>query len=125
MRVYEGDTGDGLVEVLVVKVVKPDPGAGRLPESVRSFAARTPKFPRASITRQDFGDVEFEAYRALGERHMGLAGSNGNSTAARRRLPPVPTNLSTPEHRRQAHQSPLRSSARFGAYSRAADGPHL
>ncbi len=73
MRVYEGDTGDGLVEVLVVKAVKPDPGAGRLPESVRSFAARTPKFPRASITRQDFGDVEFDAYRALGEHYMGLA----------------------------------------------------
>ena len=73
LRVYESVVGDALLEVLVVKAVRPGPDAPGLPESVRSFAARTPEFPRASTARQDFGDIEFEAYRALGEYCTALA----------------------------------------------------
>jgi hypothetical protein len=74
MRLYEGKTHSGDdIEVMVVKAVRPLPAAPEIPESVRAFAARTPEFPRASTTRQDFGDVEFEAYRALGEYYTRLA----------------------------------------------------
>jgi hypothetical protein len=52
--------------IVVVKAVRPTSLEG-LPEPVRAFAATHPDFPRAATTRQDFGDIEFEAYRALGE----------------------------------------------------------
>ena len=73
VRVYESTAGDDLLEVMVVKAVRPALDAPGLPESVRSFAARTPEFPRSSTARQDFGDIEFEAYRALGEHYTALA----------------------------------------------------
>jgi hypothetical protein len=92
MRLYVASdvTGNSLVEVLVVKAVRVDKseatvdaptdqaGKGtdqagngtdwwaKLPPDVQSFQARHPDFPRASTGRQKFGDLEFEAYRALG-----------------------------------------------------------
>lgn len=55
------------LRVLVVKAVRPgDLASVVLPEAVRSFAMRHADFPRAATTRQDFGDLEFEAYRQLG-----------------------------------------------------------
>jgi uncharacterized membrane protein (DUF485 family) len=79
MRLYSAFTGaTPLVEVLVVKAVRVEPlekkdgvDAGRdwwaeLPPDVQSFQARHADFPRASTSRQKFGDLEFEAYRALG-----------------------------------------------------------
>ncbi|CAN7245304.1 hypothetical protein LJR027_000911 [Terrabacter sp. LjRoot27] len=55
------------LRVLVVKAVRPtDLSAVELPEAVRSFAMSHSDFPRAATTRQDFGDLEFEAYRQLG-----------------------------------------------------------
>jgi hypothetical protein len=63
-RVYRGD---GLT-VVVVKAVRPsDVAASDLPDSVKTFALTHQDFPRAATNRQDFGDLEFEAYRALGE----------------------------------------------------------
>ncbi len=38
-----------------------------MPIDARSFATRDPSFPRASTGRQDFGDLEFESYRRLGQ----------------------------------------------------------
>ena len=73
LRVYESDAGGDLLELMVVKAVRPAADAPGLPESVRSFAARTLDFPRSSTARQDFGDIEFEAYRALGEYYTALA----------------------------------------------------
>ena len=56
------------IKVLVVKAVRPvDLDHARLPDSVRAFAMATADFPRASTGRQDFSDLEFEAYRELGE----------------------------------------------------------
>ncbi len=61
-------TPDGALEVLVVKAVRPaDVPTSVLPDSVRAFALTHPDFPRAATTRQDFGDLEFEAYRMLGQ----------------------------------------------------------
>jgi hypothetical protein len=67
--------GGGL-DVLVVKAIRvdpadsEDPGAAdwnaHLPPNVASFQLVTKDFPRASTTRQKFGDLEFEAYRGLG-----------------------------------------------------------
>jgi hypothetical protein len=82
--------------IVVVKAVRPTSLEG-LPEPVRAFAATHPDFPRAATTRQDFGDIEFEAYRALGEfstrkgleLHLRLADaavtSNGDSGSLARR----------------------------------------
>ncbi len=54
--------------VLVVKAVRPvDLDHAQLPDAVRAFAMATADFPRASTSRQDFSDLEFEAYRQLGE----------------------------------------------------------
>jgi hypothetical protein len=39
----------------------------QMPIDSRSFATRDPNFPRASTGRQDFGDLEFESYRRLGQ----------------------------------------------------------
>jgi hypothetical protein len=39
----------------------------QMPIDARSFATRDPAFPRASTGRQDFGDLEFESYRRLGQ----------------------------------------------------------
>lgn len=59
---------DHRLRVLVVKAVRPlDLEHADMPDSVRAFALSTPDFPRASTSRQDFSDLEFEAYRALGE----------------------------------------------------------
>jgi hypothetical protein len=56
--------------VTVVKAVRVDPADDvwepRLPLNVRSFQRGHPDFPRASTGRQEFGDIEFEAYRELG-----------------------------------------------------------
>ncbi len=71
MRVYEHADGGCLLEVLVVKAVRPAMSS-EVPESVRAFAAPQAEFPRASTSPQDFGDIEFEAYRTLGE-HSTLA----------------------------------------------------
>jgi hypothetical protein len=70
-RVYRG--GDDLT-VVVVKAVRPtDIATSELPDSVKSFALAHEDFPRASTSRQDFGDLEFEAYRTLGEWCTGKA----------------------------------------------------
>jgi hypothetical protein len=71
-RLFEG----GGLHVLVVKAIRvdpPPPGASdevdwnaHLPPNVASFQLVTKDFPRASTTRQKFGDLEFEAYRGLG-----------------------------------------------------------
>ncbi|MEO7059563.1 MAG: hypothetical protein ABI083_07590 [Lapillicoccus sp.] len=54
--------------MLVVKAVRPaDVPTSVLPDSVRAFALTHPDLPRAATTRQDFGDLEFEAYRMLGQ----------------------------------------------------------
>jgi hypothetical protein len=64
-RVY---TDGADLTVVVVKAVRPpDVEASQLPDSVKAFAQTHQDFPRAATTRQDFGDLEFEAYRALGE----------------------------------------------------------
>jgi hypothetical protein len=54
------------LDVLVVKAILPTE-LDELPETVRSFALTHDDFPRSATTRQDFGDLEFEAYRAFGE----------------------------------------------------------
>jgi hypothetical protein len=79
------DGFEGIVDVLVVKASLtaadwpldgPDgtadaatfpPVDQRMPVDVRSFATRDASFPRASTGRQDFGDLEFESYRRLGQ----------------------------------------------------------
>ena len=79
MRLYAAEDAAGrcLIEVLVVKAVRVEPldktddGESHfdwwavLPPDVQSFQARHADFPRASTGRQKFGDLEFEAYRAL------------------------------------------------------------
>ncbi|WP_372729829.1 hypothetical protein [Nocardioides sp.] len=71
MRRY---SGAGL-DVVVVKAVRTEPPdadsndrdwSAELPPNVRSFQLVTKDFPRSSTARQKFGDLEFEAYRALG-----------------------------------------------------------
>ena len=65
-RRYED--ASGLLRVIVVKAVRPlDLATADLPDSVVAFAATHVDFPRSATTRQDFGDLEFEAYRMLGE----------------------------------------------------------
>lgn len=71
-RLYRGRGRASGLTLLVVKAVRPD-SLDRLPEPVRSFALVHQDFPRASTTRQDFGDLEFEAYRALGEWYTAAA----------------------------------------------------
>jgi hypothetical protein len=70
----------GDLDVLVVKAARVEPPDGdpaddppdgkglwpRLPPNVQSFLRGHRDFPRASTGRQMFGDLEFEAYRALG-----------------------------------------------------------
>ena len=55
--------------MIVVKAVLPARAwsTADLPDSVVAFAATHVDFPRSATTRQDFGDLEFEAYRMLGE----------------------------------------------------------
>jgi hypothetical protein len=51
---------------MVVKAVRPQ-SLDALPETARAIALVHPDSPRASTTRQDFGDIEFDADRALGK----------------------------------------------------------
>ena len=71
MRRY---AGAGL-DIIVVKAIRaseenpdnePATWWDALPPNVQSFQKTHADFPRASTTRQKFGDLEFEAYRALG-----------------------------------------------------------
>jgi hypothetical protein len=79
-----GHDGIGTIDVLIVKAslttqdwplddkdpVVPrilPPIDERMPIDVRSFATRDASFPRTSTGRQDFGDLEFESYRRLGQ----------------------------------------------------------
>lgn len=74
-RLYRAEPDNGL-EVLVVKAVRVDePPEDKpekpdwwqaLPSDVQAFQTVHSDFPRASTTRQRFGDLEFEAYRQLG-----------------------------------------------------------
>jgi hypothetical protein len=82
-RRYQSEPGGAGLDVLVVKAARiepPKPGEEPddrdpeadglwelLPPHVQSFLRGHPDFPRASTARQKFGDLEFEAYRALGE----------------------------------------------------------
>jgi hypothetical protein len=78
VRVGESDDGDAPTKPVTRLIRKGDPPqAGvadaaatdwwaRLPPDVQSFHRRHRDFPRASTGRQKFGDLEFEAYRALG-----------------------------------------------------------
>ncbi|MFL6100074.1 MAG: hypothetical protein ACJ71T_08995 [Actinomycetales bacterium] len=74
--------GNGEIDVLVVRAslttadwplagVKANgsypPVDQRMPIDIRSFATRDATFPRTSTGRQDFGDLEFESYRRLGQ----------------------------------------------------------
>lgn len=72
VRHYQGEESDDGLWVTVVKAVL-NPSLTDLPEPVAAFVRTHPDFPRASTTRQDFGDVEFEAYRALGEAYTAEA----------------------------------------------------
>jgi hypothetical protein len=77
-RRFRGRDGYSDLDVLVVKAVRvhrpgpdtDDPHAEQvwemMPPNVQSFLLGHQDFPRASTARQRFGDLEFEAYRALG-----------------------------------------------------------
>ena len=78
-RLYRAEPDDAAhqrLEVLVVKAVRvdeppadkvPDPDWwSALPSDVQAFQTVHSDFPRASTVRQEFGDLEFEAYRQLG-----------------------------------------------------------
>lgn len=57
------------MDVLVVRAAMPqgEDVLASVPVDVTSFTTRSTDFPRASTGRQDFGDLEFEAYRQLGQ----------------------------------------------------------
>ena len=70
MRIYRSAE----LEVTIVKAVRvggtedrdADRWLEKLPDDVKAFQLTHSDFPRASTARQQFGDLEFEAYRALG-----------------------------------------------------------
>lgn len=70
----EPTSSEPAIEVLAVKAVrveKPKDGEDAewwdaLPSDIQAFQKMHKDFPRASTTRQKFGDLEFEAYRQLG-----------------------------------------------------------
>lgn len=72
LRLFRGAGDNHGLEVMIVKAVRPA-DLTDLPQSLRSFAAVRPEFPRAPTVRQDFGDLEFEAYRQLGELYTDRA----------------------------------------------------
>jgi hypothetical protein len=57
------------IQVLMVRaaLTGTDADFAPLPIDVRSFGTRDPAFPHGSTGRQDFGDLEFESYRRLGQ----------------------------------------------------------
>lgn len=84
-RRYRGTGTHTGLDVLVVKAVRVDPDDEawwpRLPPNVQSFLLGHPDFPRSSTGRQKFGDLEFEAYRALGHvaTHSAIATARWDS----------------------------------------------
>jgi hypothetical protein len=86
----------GQVTVLVVKAAIPtqDADVEQLPADVQAFRSRDRSFPRASTGRQDFGDLELEAYRSLGqhltERALKASQVRANRFVSPRTAPPVP-----------------------------------